>query len=154
MGRRYNKMRQKYPHPTESRSPKNRSQGFLGSTVSGDLLLEVASWLSKKRLLFVFSQVSFGIVFGIFRIFLDFFWFVFGLQKRMPWGLSPIFNGGFPKKCPGAWHPFFCGGFLKKMPWGLAPIFCGGFPEKMPWGLALIFCGSSPRNALGPGTYF
>ena len=112
--------------------PKTRPQGFLGSTCSGHLLLEVASWLPKKgHFLFFFENIFLG----IFWDFLDFsglFLVCFWSPGRMPWGLLPIFNGAFPKECPGAWHPFFVEAFQKKMPWGLAPISCGGLPERRP----------------------
>ncbi len=54
--------------------PKLGPQGFLGSTFSGHLLLEVASWLPKKRPFFYFfSRISFWIFFWFFWIFLYFF---------------------------------------------------------------------------------
>ena len=115
--------------------PKTRPQGFLGSTCSGHLLLEVASWLPKKGHFFIFSP-KFLFVFWDFLdfsgLFLDCFW----SPGRMPWGLLPIFNGAFPKECPGAWHPFLVEAFQKnalgpgthflwrpsrKEAWGLAP---------------------------------
>ena len=114
--------------------PKARPQGFLGSTFSGHLLLEVASWLPKKGHFLFFLE---NIFLGIFLGFSGFFWIVSGLflvsrkdalgpfthfqwslSRRMPWGLAPISCGGLPKKCPGAWHPFPVEAFQKR---GLGP---------------------------------
>ena len=116
--------------------PKTRPQGFLGSTFSGHLLLEVASWLPKKGHPFIFFENIFLDMFwdflGFSGLFLDCFW----SPGRMPWGLLPIFSGAFPKECPGAWHPFLVEAFQKnalgpgthflwrpsrKEAWGLAP---------------------------------
>ena len=116
--------------------PKTRPQGFLGSTFSGHLLLEVASWLPKKGHFFIFFPENFFLFFWDFLdfsgLFLDCFW----SPGRMPWGLLPIFSGAFPKECPGAWHPFLVEAFQKnalgpgthflwrpsrKEAWGLAP---------------------------------
>ena len=114
--------------------PKTRPQGFLGSTFSGHLLLEVASWLPKKGLFYIFFE----------NIFLDFFWdFLdfsglvldcFWSPGRMPWGLLPIFSGAFPKECPGAWL-FFCGGFPKNAQ-GPGTHFLWRPSRKEAWGLA------------------
>ena len=111
--------------------PKTRPQGFLGSTFSGHLLLEVASWLPKKGHFSFFPKISFWICFGIFWIFLDCFWIVFGLQEGCPGAFYPFLMELFQKNAlgPGThflWRP------SRKMPWGLAPISCGGLPEKRP----------------------
>ena len=115
--------------------PKTRPQGFLGSTFSGHLLLEVASWLPEKSFFYAFfKKYPFWVSFGIFWIFLDCFWFVFGLQEGCPGAFYPFSVEPFQKnalgpgthflwrpskkKEPGAWHPFLVEAFQKG---GLGP---------------------------------
>ena len=115
--------------------PKTRPQGFLGSTCSGHLLLEVASWLPKKGHFFIFSRkFLFGYFLGFPGIFLDCFWIALGLQEGCPGALYPFLVELFQKnalgpgthflwrlskkKEPGAWHPFLVEAFQKR---GLGP---------------------------------
>ena len=116
--------------------PKTRPQGFLGSTFSGHLLLEVASWLPKKGHPFIFFENIFLDMFwgflGFSGLFLDCFW----SPGRMPWGLLPIFNGAFPKECPGAWHPFLVEAFQERCPGAWHPFLVEAFQKR----------------GLGPGT--
>ena len=112
--------------------PKTRPQGFLKSTCSGHLLLEVASWLPKKRpFFFFFSRIYFWIFFGFFWIFLYFFWIVFGLQEGCPGAFYPFLMVLFQKNALGP-GTHFLWRLSKKMSRGLAPISCGGLPEKRP----------------------
>ena len=121
-------------HGTTSKlyCPRTRPQGFLGSTCSGHLLLEVASWLPKKGHFLIFSRkYLFGCVLGFPGVFLDCFWIALGLQEGCPGAFYPFLVVLFQKNAlgPGThflWRP------SRKMPWGLAPISCGGLPEQGP----------------------
>ena len=121
-------------HGTTSKlyCPRTRPQGFLGSTCSGHLLLEVASWLPKKGPFSHFlPKISFWMCFGISWGFLDCFWIALGLQEGCPGAFYPFLVELFQKNALGP-GTLFLWRLSKKMPRGLAPISCGGLPEKRP----------------------
>ena len=126
-------------HGTTSRlyCPRTRPQGFLGSTCSGHLLLEVASWLPKKGHFLIFSRkYLFGCVLGFPGVFLDCFWIALGLQEGCPGAFYPFLMELFQKNAlgPGThflWRPskkdalgpgtHFLWRPSRKEAWGLAP---------------------------------
>ena len=133
--------------------PKTRSQGFLGSTFSGHLLLEVASWLPKKRRFFTYFFEN--IVLGVFWVFLDFsgfFGIVFGLQEGCPGAFYPFLMELFQKNALGPGTHFLWRPSRQEEAWGLAPISCGGLPEKRPGAWHPFLVEAFQKRGLGPGT--
>ena len=115
--------------------PKTRPQGFLGSTFSGHLLLEVASWLPKKGHFFIFCPKISFCFFGIFWIFLDCFWIVFGLQEGCPGAFYPFLVELFQKNALGP-GTHFLWRLSKKKALGPGTHFLWRPSRKEAWGLA------------------